>query len=184
MVPRTSERRLIFLGERERDREAPDRLGEASQAPIQASARIAQIDHGPESFKNDTLAAMNPKQRFSGAYKIGVYSAWGSTVRGSTMLGPPIWDLVALIPAGVHKAGVYSAWGSTVRESTMLGPPIWDVVALTPAGVHKSGVYSVGVYSAGVYPARATDLGLGSLHTCRGPQGGGLQRGGLQCSGY
>ena len=38
---------------------------------------------------------------------------------GSTMLGPPIWDLEILLPEGVHKAGVYGA-----------------------------GVYSAGVYNA------------------------------------
>ena len=62
----------------------------------------------------------------------------------------------------------------------MLGPPIWDLVALIPTGVHKAGVYSVEVYSAEVYNAQATDFGPGSPHTCRGPQGRGLQCGGLQ----
>ena len=47
-------------------------------------------------------------------------------MRGSTMLGIPIWDLVDLIPEGVHKAGVYSVGvysaGVHNARATDLGP--------------------------------------------------------------
>ena len=68
--------------------------------------------HTKNIKKNYTLTAKDPKHRFwrtteRGSTVLGV-SVWGSTVRRSTMLWPPIWDLEYPLPAGVHKAGVYS----------------------------------------------------------------------------